>query len=213
MIKIITLLIVLSSTALFLNSCSEAVDVENPSLVGKWQSVERQPGGLGTTIIFREDSSVGMDSDIFFTFKYKFDGKNLSTYIKDAITGKTNIETSIVEFEDDKRMILKQVFDGNERTTILTKEGKSSGKSQISGKWSWVNSAGRLSETEFFDDGNASAYILNKSKEGRYRINQDTLSMSFMNSEMKNIIYRVSNDTLYFNFSNDQTEYAYKKRE
>src|SRR6187551_2493541 len=70
-----------------------------PSIVGQWESVARNKGGIGNVLEFNADGTVTQISAAMSDATYQVQGEWLRRFYTDESTGKVNESDTVVELQ------------------------------------------------------------------------------------------------------------------
>jgi|GEM_PF-4981728 len=184
-----SLLIILS-----FNYCSEE---EKNTIVGQWEPVSRYYN-VGSTLIFKEDSTIIQIRDAKVNYTYELAGDTLISTSFSGLTGEKIIDSAKITITGDT-LILVRGKPGDMQETVMKKyDSLYTLKDTIIGVWKWPHSSGREAVSVFHPDGKATVYTSIERREGKYSIKNDSLTVVFPGTSYHNLKFELKGDTLTF---------------
>jgi len=171
---------------------------QTPSVVGRWESVDRSPGGVGEAIEFRADGTAYQVSAAMGDATYEVKDDWLITSWKDRESGKISTLANRVELEGFE--MLQKDEQGN-LVSRLEREGTSAAApgsgSAVSGIWCGEDGPGLTTLTEFTPSGDMYIRLPIRALSGRYWLSgTDQLAVELEGSTRREFAYQVAGDVL-----------------
>lgn len=163
-------------------------------VVGRWESVERSPGGVGEAIEFRADGTAYQVSAAMGDATYEIKDDWLITSWKDRETGKVSMLANRVELEGLE--MLQKDEQGNLVSRLELVRAAGSGPA-ISGIWCGEDGPGLTTYTEFTPSGDMFIRLPIRALSGRYWLSgTDQLAVELEGSDRREFQFQVAGDVL-----------------
>jgi hypothetical protein len=163
-------------------------------VVGRWESVERSPGGVGETIEFRADGTAYQVSAAMGDATYEIKDDWLITSWKDRETGKVSVLANRVELEGLE--MLQKDEQGNLVSRLELEKPAGSGPA-IAGIWCGEDGPGLTTLTEFTPSGDMFIRLPIRALSGRYWLSgTDQLAVELEGSTRREFEFHVTGDVL-----------------
>ena len=144
-------------------------------IVGKWESVARSYGGIGTTLEFHSDGTISLTPGAMVDFTYRLDRTRLVLSFTDPGTGEVSENTVDVHITGDS-MIQSDPKSGQE-TRLVRLEGAKADTLPIVATWSFKHYTGGTAFQVFTADGDAHLRVPFRTDAGTYTVSAETLTI------------------------------------
>jgi hypothetical protein len=177
---------------------------EDKSIIGRWEPVYR-PNNIGDILEFKPDSLYTQITEARVNYTYIYEGDTListskDTFIKD--NGKqetiTIIDSASVTISEDILTLIRGKVGDQQMTVMKRLDSVYSGKEGIVGFWVWPHQSGKDAISEFHPDGKASVSVLIDRREGKYFVNDDSLTVMIPGTTLRDMPFEIMGDTLLF---------------
>jgi len=163
-------------------------------VVGRWESVDRSPGGVGEAIEFRADGTAYQVSAAMGDATYEVKDDWLITSWKDRESGKVSMLANHVELEGDE--MLQKDEQGN-LVSRLEREGAAVSGRPIAGVWCGEDGPGLTTLTEFTPAGDMFIRLPIRALSGRYWLSgTDQLAVELEGSTRREFQFQIAGDVL-----------------
>jgi hypothetical protein len=163
-------------------------------VVGRWESVDRSPGGVGEAIEFRADGTAYQVSAAMGDATYEIKDDWLITSWKDRETGKISMLANHVELEGNE--MLQKDEQGNLVSRLERQSAAGSGPA-IAGVWCGEDGPGLTTLTEFTPAGEMFIRLPIRALSGRYWLSgADQLAVELEGSTRREFQFQVAGDVL-----------------
>lgn len=152
-----------------------SVSGQEASIVGKWESVARSYGGIGSSLEFHSDGTVSLTPGAMVDFTYRLDGTRLVMSVTDPGTGEVSENTVDVHITGDS-MIHSDPESGQE-IRFGRLEGAKADTLPIVGTWSFKHYTGRTAFEVFTADGDVHLRVPFHTDGGTYTVSAETLTI------------------------------------
>lgn len=163
-------------------------------VVGRWESVDRSPGGVGEAIEFRADGTAYQISAAMGDATYEIKDDWLITSWKDRESGKISMLANHVELEGNE--MLQKDEQGN-LVSRLERESTAVTGPAIAGVWCGEDGPGLTTLTEFTPAGDMFIRLPIRALSGRYWLSgADQLAVELEGSTRREFQFQVAGDVL-----------------
>lgn len=159
------------------------------SMVGKWESVARSRGGIGSTLEFHSDGTISLTPGAMVDFAYRFDGTRLVMSFTDPDTGGVSEDTLDVHMSGDS-MILSALESGQETQLVRAQPAEADTPPMV-GTWSFTHSTGGTAFQIFTADGNMHLRVPFRTDRGTYMLSGDTLTTVIDGQDARQVRYTI----------------------
>lgn len=161
------------------------------SLIGTWDAVTRSYGGIGSTILFSEDSLFALVLGAMVEMKYKVNGEEITFFSEER--DKKFSETQKLTFVGDTAVISVKKCS---MKLIPLEKGTVAGSPV--GKWRLMHMTGVPAYEEYSPDGVTRLRVPIQVQKGKYSVRGDTIAFHTITprSEDWSAQFRVTSDTL-----------------
>jgi hypothetical protein len=180
-------------------------------IVGQWESVARNKGGIGNIIDFNEDGTVTQISAAMSDATYQVQGEWLRLFYTDEATGKVNESDTLVELQGLDRFVEK-AEDGSEQSWSERIGPRPSETAPLVGQWCSVFLDTLTSYKEFTSTGKAFTRMPFVVLRGTYAVQGPELTVRILGQPEGKYPYRVENGQLLIK-NKEGVERAYKRSE
>ena len=189
----------------------QAAAAPSPSIVGQWESVARNKGGIGNIIEFNADGTVTQISAAMSDATYQLQGEWLRLFYTDEATGKVNESDTIVELQGSDRFVEK-AEDGTEQAWSERTGSRVSETTPIVGTWCSVFLDTLTSYKEFTATGKAFTRMPFVVLRGTYGVEGSDLTVRILGQAEGKYPFRIENGQLLIK-NREGVERAYKRSE
>lgn len=171
-----------------------ALAEEDAGLVGRWESVARSRGGIGTVLELRADGVATRTPGAMVDGTYRLDGAVLVTSFADPASGSVVESHLRVELRGDT-MIHRDRDSGEKiRLTRVTELGEDA--PSIVGTWTFEHPAGTTAFQTFTADGAVHLRVPFVTEKGRYSVAGDALTLELAGSDRWEGRYEIDDSML-----------------
>jgi len=165
--------------------------VSSPVLVGTWDAITRSYGGIGSTILFSEDSLFALVLGAMVEMKYKVNGEEITFSSEEH--GQKFSETQKLTFIGDTAVISVKKCSIK---LIPLEKGTVAGSTV--GKWRLMHMTGVPAYEEYSPDGVTRLRVPMQVQKGKYSVRGDTIAFHTITprSEDWSAQFRLTSDTL-----------------
>ena len=178
------------------------------SIVGKWESVARSYGGIGSTLEFHSDGTISNTPGAMVESTYRFDGSRLVMSFTDPGTGELSENTVDVHMSGDS-MIQSDPKSGQE-IQFVRAQAAMADTLPIVGIWSFTHSTGGTAFQIFTADGNMHLRVPFRTDRGTYMLSGDTLTIVIEGQDAWQVRYTIDGAKLTL-FSGDGSPQQYNR--
>jgi len=178
------------------------------SIVGKWESVARSYGGIGSTLEFHSDGTISNTLGAMVEFTYRFDGSRLVMSFTDPRNGELSGNIVDVHMSGDS-MIQSDPKSGQE-TQFVRAQAAMADTLPIVGTWSFTHSTGGTAFQIFTADGNMHLRVPARTDRGTYMLSGDTLTIVIEGQDAWQVRYTIDGAQLTL-FSADGSQQQYNR--
>jgi hypothetical protein len=184
----------LKQTALAALLAGVSLAARAQGVVGRWESVDRSPGGVGEAIEFRADGTAYQVSAAMGDATYEVKDDWLITSWKDRESGKVSLLANHVELEGNE--MLQKDEQGNLVSRLERQSAAGSGPA-IAGVWCGEDGPGLTTLTEFTPAGEMFIRLPIRALSGRYWLSgTDQLAVELEGSTRREFQFQVAGDVL-----------------
>jgi len=183
----------------------------SPSIVGQWESVARNKGGIGNIIEFNADGTVTQISAAMSDATYQLQGEWLRLFYTDEATGKVNESDTIVELQGSDRFVEK-AEDGTEQAWSERIGPRASETTPLVGTWCSVFLDTLTSYKEFTATGKAFTRMPFVVLRGTYSVEGSDLTVRILGQGEGKYPFRIENGQLLIK-NKEGVDRAYKRSE
>lgn len=171
-------------------------------LVGTWDAITRSYGGIGSTVLFADDSLFALVLGAMVETKYKVNGQEFTVFGEER--GNRFSETQKLTFVNDTAVISAKGC-----SMKLTPFEKGIVPGSLVGKWRMIHLTGVPAYEEFSPDGVARLRVPIQVQKGKYSVRGDTIEFHTITprSEDWSAQFRLTGDTL--TVSNSAGQHGY----
>lgn len=180
-------------------------------IVGQWESVARNKGGIGNIIEFGADGTVTQISAAMSDATYQLQGEWLRLFYTDEATGKVNESDTLVELQGSDRFVEK-AEDGTEQSWSERIGARASETSPLTGTWCSVFLDTLTSYKEFTATGKAFTRMPFVVLRGTYGVEGSDLTVRILGQPEGKYPFRIENGQLLIK-NKEGIERAYKRSE
>jgi hypothetical protein len=188
-----------------------AVPSPPASVVGQWESVARNKGGIGNVLEFAPDGTVVQISAAMSDATYQLQGEWLRLFYTDESTGKVNESDTVVELQGSDRFVEK-AEDGTEQAWSERIGSRVSETAPLVGTWCSVFLDTLTSYKEFTATGKAFTRMPFVVLRGTYSVQGSDLTVRILGQGEAKYPFRVENGQLLIK-NREGIERAYKRSE
>ena len=150
-----------------------SLTAQDESIVGKWESVARNQGGLGLTFEFHPDGSIGITPGAMVDFTYRLDGDRLVMSFIEPGTGEVSEHAVAVRFKGDS---MTQADPESGEKVRYSRLGEAEADAPpIVGAWSFKHYTGGKALQVYTADGHGHLRVPLRTDRGTYTLAGDTL--------------------------------------
>ena len=182
-----------------------------PSIVGQWESVARNKGGIGNVLEFNADGTVTQISAAMSDATYQVQGEWLRLFYTDESTGKVNESDTVVELQGTDRFVEK-AEDGTEQAWSERIGPRASETTPLVGTWCSVFLDTLTSYKEFTATGKAFTRMPFVVLRGTYRVEGSDLTVRILGQGEGKYPFRIENGQLLIK-NKEGVDRAYKRSE
>ena len=167
---------------------------QDRALIGKWESVTRSTGGIGSTLQLSADGSLARTVGAMVDATYTFDGRTLVTTIVDPAIGKKDTTKYRVRIAGDQ---LTEINGGGRGVDIvMTRQTPMDITLPLAGTWRYAHSSGATAFLTFTADGRELLRIPMRVDGGSWVAVGDQLTLNVAGNDPVTSRYRVDRDVL-----------------
>jgi hypothetical protein len=178
------------------------------SIVGKWESVTRSAGGIGSTLDFHSDSKVSLAPGAMLDLSYRLDGTRLVMSFTDPGSGEVSENTVDVHISGDS-MIQSDPESGQE-IRLMRAQAAGTNTLPIVGKWSFTHQTGGIAFQVFTADGNMHLRVPFRTDRGTYVISADSLTILIEGQDPWQVRFAIDGTRLTL-YSGDESPQHYNR--
>ncbi len=159
------------------------------SIVGKWESVSRSEGGIGSTLEFLSDSTINLTPGAMIDFTYHLNRARLVMFLTNPGTGEV-LENSVNVHITADSMIQSDPKSGQETRFVRLERAKVD-TLPIVGTWSFKHSTGGMAFQVFTADGDAYLRVPFRTDRGIYTISGESLTIFIEGQDSRKVRYAI----------------------
>ena len=182
-----------------------------PSIVGQWESVARNKGGIGNVLEFNADGTVTQISAAMSDATYQVQGEWLRLFYTDESTGKVNESDTVVELQGTDRFVEK-AEDGTEQAWSERIGPRASETTPLVGTWCSVFLDTLTSYKEFTATGKAFTRMPFVVLRGTYSFEGSDQTVRILGQGEGKYPFRIENGQLLIK-NKEGVDRAYKRSE
>jgi hypothetical protein len=193
------------------STTSRAQNAAAPSIVGQWESVARNKGGIGNVLEFNADGTVTQISAAMSDATYQVQGDWLRLFYTDEATGKVNESDTLLELQGADRFVEK-AEDGTEQAWSERIGPRASETTPLVGTWCSVFLDTLTSYKEFTSTGKAFTRMPFVVLRGTYTVEGSDLTVRILGQGEGKYPFRIENSQLLIK-NKEGVDRAYKRSE
>lgn len=168
------------------------VEANENQIVGKWAADSRTKGGLGAMLIFADDGAVTSTFGALVDFKYQVEGQTIKMTFAESAKQTTEpyaiVGGKLIAYPAEADPTKRQ-----ERTRVGTAKP---GVPQIVGLWTFKHYTGVMATMQYTSGGSGQLSVPMKTSKGRYKLQNQKLTMEFAGRPTSNRKIQLSGNHL-----------------
>lgn len=178
---------------------------DDRALLGRWESVNRSRGGLGSIIDFNADGSLTTTIGAIVDFTYEVNKGRLTTTYVDPQTGKIEKTTNAIRFEGDT--LVEKNGNGRGNDIRMTRQTAANPSEPLLGTWRYPHYSGSTAFVTFTKDGRRLLRVPLTVDAGTWVATSDQLTMQIAAREPITTTYHIDGDVLTINDHGKESKY------
>jgi hypothetical protein len=188
-----------------------AQEAAAPRILGQWESVARNKGGIGNIIEFKDDGTVTQISAAMSDATYSLQGEWLRLFYLDESTGKVNESDTLVELQGPDRFVEK-ADDGSEQSWSERIGARDSLTTPLVGQWCSVFLDTLTSYKEYTPTGKAFTRMPFVVLRGTWSVSGSDLTVRILGQPEAKYPFRIEGGQLVIK-NKEGIDRAYKRSE
>jgi len=195
-------------TLVMISPSTASLSAQEVSIVGKWESVTRSRGGIGSTLDFHSDGTVSLTPGAMLDLNYRLDGTRLVMSFTDPGSGEVSENTVNVHISGDSMM--QSDPESGQEIRLVRAQAARTDTLPIVGTWSFTHQTGGIAFQIFTADGNMHLRVPARTDRGTYVISADSLTIIIEGQDPRQVRYAIDGTKLTL-YSTDESPQHYNR--
>ena len=195
-------------TLVMISPSTASLSAQEVSIVGKWESVTRSRGGIGSTLDFHSDGTVSLTPGAMLDLNYRLDGTRLVMSFTDPGSGEVSENTVNVHISGDSMM--QSDPESGQEIRLVRAQAARTDTLPIVGTWSFTHQTGGTAFQIFTADGNMHLRVPARTDRGTYVISADSLTIIIEGQDPWQVRYAIDGTRLTL-YSPDESPQHYNR--
>jgi hypothetical protein len=195
-------------TLVMISPSTASLSGQEVSIVGKWESVTRSRGGIGSTLDFHSDGTVSLTPGAMLDLNYRLDGTRLVMSFTDPGSGEVSENTVDVHISGDSMM--QSDPESGQEIRLVRAQAARTDTLPIVGTWSFTHQTGGTAFQIFTADGNMHLRVPARTDRGTYVISADSLTTIIEGQDPWQVRYAIDGTKLTL-YSADESPQHYNR--
>jgi hypothetical protein len=195
-------------TLVMISPSTASLSGQEVSIVGKWESVTRSRGGIGSTLDFHSDGTVSLTPGAMLDLNYRLDGTRLVMSFTDPGSGEVSENTVDVHISGDSMM--QSDPESGQEIRLVRAQAARTDTLPIVGTWSFTHQTGGTAFQIFTADGNMHLRVPARTDRGTYVISADSLTTIIEGQDPWQVRYAIDGTKLTL-YSADESPQQYNR--
>ena len=195
-------------TLVMISPSTASLSAQEVSIVGKWESVTRSRGGIGSTLDFHSDGTVSLTPGAMLDLDYRLDGTRLVMSFTDPGSGEVSENTVDVHISGNSMM--QSDPESGQEIRLVRAQAARTDTLQIVGTWSFTHQTGGIAFQIFTADGNMHLRVPARTDRGTYVISADSLTIIIEGQDPRQVRYAIDGTKLTL-YSTDESPQHYNR--